>query len=203
VTRAWFEPDVFKARFWHLGVGAEPLSDGGAPPKGRCPDYIAALVFARNVTVQRRQQPGSLSVPTAVKPSALLRLDEARRVNASLYAAHLYPAAAGRAPQRNVGLEQRVTPQLAAAPTAMMRMRRVDGEGEVSPPFPRVPPKNHGGTTVVVDPVPPPSPPPVPSPSPLPTPQPEAAPSNEITILAFICKRLPPLCPDPDPALSW
>jgi len=35
-----------------------------------------------------------------------------------------------------------------------------------------------------------------------PDPAPETKPSDEITILAFICKRLP-LCPDPDPALSW
>jgi hypothetical protein len=35
-----------------------------------------------------------------------------------------------------------------------------------------------------------------------PDPAAETKPSDEITILAFICKRLP-LCPNPDPALSW
>ena len=37
---------------------------------------------------------------------------------------------------------------------------------------------------------------------PRPDPVTESQPNDEITLLAFICKRLP-LCPDPDPALSW
>jgi hypothetical protein len=39
-------------------------------------------------------------------------------------------------------------------------------------------------------------------PTPPPTPEPEPTPNEDVTILAFICKRVPK-CPDPDPALTW
>jgi hypothetical protein len=181
VTRSWLRPPLFKSRFWRLGAGADPLSDGGTPPKGRCPAYISALVFARNVIVQRRQQqPGAAPVVTAEKSSKLLQLDpnilsEARRVKRSLY-----PAAAPKpvllTPQEEVAATSSVTHVTAAKP-------RIRLEGQ-------------GFTAVDL------TPRPTPRPIPPPTPQPDAAPSNEITILAFICKGLP-RCPDPDPALIW
>jgi hypothetical protein len=208
LMRPWFESMVFKTRCWRLGAGAELLSEGGAPPKGRCPAYISALVFARNVTVQRRQQPGAEPMVHSVKPSMLLQLDEARRVNAGLYTASIYPAASERTRLRDAVLEPHMTHQFTAARTAMfspqrdrITMRPVHEEVKATPAMTRLTAvqsrdrlKGLSWTAVAVD--------LTPSPPPTPAPQPEATPSDEITVLAFICKSLP-RCPDPDPALSW
>jgi hypothetical protein len=225
LTRPWFEPRLFKARFWRLEAGAEPLSDAGAPARGRCPAYVSALVFARNVSIQRRRQPGAAPVVTPVKPGVLLRLDDHRATSANVYAAGLY-SAVSRPARPGATLQPRVTPpaiadRAAASPaqpqvmamrpaltaaTAARHQDRLAGAGWTAvavAPAPHVPPPDPGGNFVwVIDhwerkkagagaPA-----------ETTPDPAPETRPSDEITILAFICKRVP-LCPNPDPGLSW
>jgi len=234
LNRPWFESDVFKNRCWRLGAGAESLSDGGTPPKGRCPAYISALVFARNVTVQRRQQSGAEPALTAVKPSMLLRLDEARRVNAGLHAASIYPAASARARRQDAVMQPRMTPKFTAARTAILSPQRdritrrpVHQEAEATRAKMQLTAARSRNrlaglswTTVAVDPAPQPETPIDPTGNFVwvkdhwerpraktatetkPDTAAETKLSDEIIILAFICKRLP-LCPNPDPALSW
>ena len=235
LTRPWFEPRLFKSRFWRLEADAEPLSDAGTPPNGRCPAYVSALVFARNVSVQRRRQPGAEPVVTPVKASVLLRLDDHRQVNAGVYAANLYPAVSKPVTAGNVTLRPRVPAHVTANRTAafsiqrdVMTMRPVRPEPATAPamtaataarfqarlegagwnavavaPVQHAPPVDPTGNFVWVNdhwerkragaggPA-----------ETKPDPATETKPSDEITILAFICKRLP-LCPNPDPALSW
>jgi hypothetical protein len=235
LTRPWFEPRLFKSRFWRLAAGAEPLSDGGTPPKGRCPAYVSALVFARNVVVQQRPKAGGQPVITAVKPGVLLRMDDQRQVKANLYAAGIYAAAPKPVPPGNPTLQPRVGAQLGAGSTATFSPQRpgatrpVRQAGQSAPatrPAAAVGSRQRlegaGWTAVAVAPPPRQAPPVDPTgkfvwvndhwerkragpgapTEPAPDPATETKPSDEITILAFICKRVP-LCPDPDPALSW
>ena len=58
IVRPWFELAVFRARFWRMD-DSPPLSDGATPPRGRCPNYITAMVFARNIMVTSRAAPGA------------------------------------------------------------------------------------------------------------------------------------------------
>ena len=214
LTRPWLASTLFKARFWRLGAGAEPLSEGGTPPaKGRCPAYISALVFARNVTVQRRPQPGAAPVVTAEKPSMLLQLAPHRVAAAQQMKAQLYPAAS--APLHTAVVEPRLTSHLTVARVAgvspalgRLRIRPVPAEAEgantptrTSLTAARVLARLEAQGFSAVS--------PSPTPDPLlgpqfvcGTPLPHTAPSDEIMILAYICKGLP-LCPDADTALHW
>ena len=74
LARPWLRPALFKSRFWRLGAAGGELSNGSNPPQGRCPAYITALVFARNVTIQRRQQTDA-PAEKLEKPGTLLMLD--------------------------------------------------------------------------------------------------------------------------------
>lgn len=51
VTRHWFDPEVFKSRFWHFTDASKVLSNGETPPSGDCPSYVTAIVFARKIVV--------------------------------------------------------------------------------------------------------------------------------------------------------
>lgn len=54
VLRPWFEPKVLSARFWRLDDDAPPVSDGAIPSNARCPAYVQALIFGRNLSVTSR-----------------------------------------------------------------------------------------------------------------------------------------------------
>jgi hypothetical protein len=51
VNRPWFDKDVFRVRTWRFADQTRRLSDGGSPPRGEWPYYVAGLVLARNVAV--------------------------------------------------------------------------------------------------------------------------------------------------------
>jgi hypothetical protein len=51
VKRPWADEGVFAARIWRFADQTRRLSDGGSPPRGEWPYYVAGLVLARNVAV--------------------------------------------------------------------------------------------------------------------------------------------------------
>ena len=155
VSRPWFRPEVFEARFWRLPDGAEPVCDGAAA-KGSFPAYIAALVFVRNIQVTLR---GNQAVPPT-----MIRGFPALRVLTT--------------PAASPSLTIRLAPAVAFHP-----MMAAEGVGRPDIPI------------AVARPAPTTTPAPQP-------PHPVADPKTEISILAFICKRLPK-SPDPDLTLTW
>jgi len=211
ITRPWLRPSLFASRFWRLPGGTEPLSDGQG--SGRCPAYICALVFARNVTVKHREQSGGgRAIPVAqilqFEKAAMSPMFAQLATDAQLVAvkptepmvaaplvatAAVQPMLPSRASLRlratafgEAGLARRVAAPM-AAPVA------------VSPPGTRLirVPRGRllGGIEAVGAPAEP-----GPEPPPPPPPAPERV--GEVMILAFICKRIG-RSPDPDPALTW
>lgn len=185
VTRGWFRPAVFKSRSWRLPAGAEPLSDGGDPAQGRCPSYITAIVFARNLRVERR--PAGLPKPPEELRTMLL-------LNATMLHVAATPPRAETPPPRHRHLDpslrrSAVRPGFAGAPARLaetMHLRRSVRNLEAFNFSVMAQPASLPVAT-------PPTPPAAPAP---------VADTSEMIVLAFICKRLG-LCPDPDPALSW
>ena len=55
ILRRWFVSEAFRVRFWRFADGSKILSDGGTPPKGTCPAYVTAIVFARRVAVEEKR----------------------------------------------------------------------------------------------------------------------------------------------------
>jgi hypothetical protein len=57
IVRPWIDPvmELFGSRAWKLSPDLEPFSDGGNPPKGRCPAYVDSVVLARNVEILREK----------------------------------------------------------------------------------------------------------------------------------------------------
>lgn len=53
VTRPWFFEAALTSRIWQMPAGEAELSDGAAPPEGQCPAFVAALVLMRRLEVQR------------------------------------------------------------------------------------------------------------------------------------------------------
>jgi hypothetical protein len=205
VTRPWFRPALFKSRFWRLGPEGGELSNGGNPAQGHCPAYISALVFARNVTIQRRQQTGA-PAQQVEKPVTLLTLDpniklhQLRLIQDTVRPPRPVLKVAGAAVQPAGVPQARVMAAMAVSPARAARSVSVQPRATLTAPQKALLLKTH--TFRALDPLPSPRPLPMPVPEPSPAPQPEATPTDEVTILAFICKRLS-RCPDPDPALTW
>jgi hypothetical protein len=230
LERPWLEPKVFSARFWKPTDPSAQLSDGGDPPKGDWPAYITAIVFARNIVLHVRAASGPpapvqlralpsitqrvqfvaqpapgggapvlkpvvAAAPTAVRvppPPSVAR--PAVMMRAKLATAtptmHAAVALAATAPHTVTRDHRSASPTAAAVVRlnpALLSTLKVAHPIVVSPPPARTPP-----------PQPSPTPPPQPSPTPPPSPEPEQG----VSILAFVCKRLP-RCPNPDPALTW
>jgi hypothetical protein len=221
LTRPWFRPALFKARFWRLGAAGGELSDGGNPPQGDCPSYITALVFARNVTIQRRQQTGA-PAEKLDKPGTLLtlapniQLHQLSLARATAMSPRMVSKVSSAAAQPAGVSQPRVAAATAASPVRTMRVmdtaatRGVSMQPQVALAGPQkallLKSTTFQALKIPVQrplptPGPRPSPTPTPAPAPAPAPPP-ASPTDEVTILAFICKRLP-RCPDPDPALTW
>jgi hypothetical protein len=66
VVQPWFNPAIFKARFWKFADGSA-LNDGGSPPSGAWPAYVVAVVFVRNIKVTP-QGPPQPPVPIRAMP---------------------------------------------------------------------------------------------------------------------------------------
>jgi hypothetical protein len=205
LVRPWFSPDLFAARFWRFSDPTVQLSDGNDPSSGNLPAYITAVVLARNIVVtQRSASPAPpppvhafTPLPAAVfkaapvpvtRPMPAFLLRSASVSHARVLAP---PAPAPRStavhaispasPGGVMTLEPRLAePVVATAPVAakltmlspVLRMRLAAATF----------PSNSG-------------------PAPAPTTTTQTS-SGEISVLAFVCTRLPK-CPNPDPALTW
>jgi hypothetical protein len=219
VLRPWFNSNVLTSRIWRSSDPNLMLSDGGDPPSGACPGYVAALVFIRNLQVFSR------AAPTATPVNSDLRftLAASRLTQRTLQPVQLREAAPPAAapvvmPQAFIRLNANsltAAPSLAARPqlqrmafvsamvaeprtvqAAIVRDHRLPSGTPIEPIV-----RDHrlpSGTPIrpidVTE-----APPAAPAPPPPPPPPP---PPDELTILAFICKRLPK-SPDPLPGLRW
>ncbi|MBP1845891.1 hypothetical protein J2046_004165 [Rhizobium petrolearium] len=54
INRPWFRPEVLTSQIWRTSDPELILSDGAVPPSGACPAYATAIVFIRNVKVVER-----------------------------------------------------------------------------------------------------------------------------------------------------
>ncbi len=199
LTRSWLPKQLFHSRLWRLGSEGGELSSGEKPLNGRCPSYVTALVFARNVEVRRRQ-PATASQSTTAAPGTLLALDptrlriESAQIKLARQAPTLKPSAvpvARMLQSARLAVRPADTATLSALqPVTAARSAQLARSDLL---VVRRPPME---TPIIPQPVPHPTPPPAPAP-----PQVEA-PHDEVAILAFICRRIP-RCPDPDPSLTW
>ena len=211
VERSWLQSRAFRARCWRLGDEGGELSDGGTPPAGRLPSYVAGLVLARHVRVTRASAPPGPVLPgrflrdflvfdhvpaklhqrgfvVATPPeSAAAGAVAATSAAGAAMSALSGPVAAASAPSVpavSAGLRRTVIRDHRTA-----RRRRLTGSwaggvaGAVLTPA-------IGGPLVL----------------PPPTPDPPATTHDDdpdgIIVLAFIC-RPTPRCPDPDLTLDW
>jgi hypothetical protein len=196
IVRPWFHGEALTSRIWRSDDPDLILSDGGDPPSGACPAYATAIVFVRNLTIVSRVAPNSPSIGNlhfTLPPDRLTR--RAVQIDPNLL-------------RRDESPVVRAPPSATLDPTMLRAFRRLDRETftlaspRVNPVAPTTPamiaignptlllhrrrwPATHSG------------PPSTPTPSP-----PSAEHHTEISILAFICKRLP-RTPDPIATLRW
>jgi hypothetical protein len=204
LTRPWLRSAVFKSRVWRLPPTAESLSDGVDPANGRCPAYISALVFARNLTIERRARPGTPPVtPTrpagpifsapggvVVTPAGHGRVRDHRRARIAPPPAVRRPAGRSRGEVRDhrraTGVarpavrDHRMAAAVAAPPAATFTVATM-------------PPHLVLGTMAFKS---------IEATAAQPQPTAPAGSPLDMTVLAYICKRVP-RCPDPNPKLQW
>ncbi len=209
LNRPWYRPEVFQSRFWRLSDPTAQLSDGNVPPQGDWPAYIAAVVFARNIVVTTHDaavtplQPMRTFPPLLLENVHIAQQPAARPMPAVLrpqVAVFAMTAAPIAQPQVRAMLGRRVAmvepsasvarPAAAfVAPSRAMTAASINAAVRArlaASTFSRTAVTTAGPTA---------------SPTPTPSIQTESS-GTQISILAFICKRLPK-CPNPDPSLNW
>jgi hypothetical protein len=216
ITRAWFSPEVFSARFWKFYDSGKVLSNGQTPPSGDCPAYVAAVVFARNLIIKLRPQSArNDQTMNLLKASSALSLGTFRLAASpttssqgkSVMMRSLAPASAEI---RMTKLPMAIgAPRKAPAPGSaqLAKARVVDAEPDQLAlsaidrsgiAFRRMQGKDFRALPVDDVTLPPPPPPP-----PAPTSEVQIPfDKDEVWILGAICKPFP-LCPNPDPTLKW
>lgn len=79
LVRPWLDPfmELVASRGWRLPAGTTPLSDGGDPPQGTCPTYVESVALARNIDITRRSSSPEVvsSGETALKGTWIMDLD--------------------------------------------------------------------------------------------------------------------------------
>ena len=209
IMRPWFHSEVFKARTWRTPE-ERPLSDGGSPPSGRCPAYVAALVFVRNVSITRRANDAAPPVPGdlrfTLQPSLLtnrpLILDKA--LIARMQVAPTQRPVKPEPPVPATGQPQLAFRRLSQQSFNLATVAKLRTAVRPAPVLrspatairPRIDITRLGPSLFrPVRPAPPPKPT-------APAPPFAPAPSQDVSILAFICKWLPK-APDPSADFKW
>lgn len=232
ITRPWFHPDVFSARFWKLPPGSNPVCDGANPPGGDWPAYVTAVVFARNIVVHPRAATGPTApvplrgfTPITQRLQFVERFDPATKRMTFVPVPMAVPVAVRAAPPAlpsRPPMPLMFRPPMPAIPVpptaptggrpaiaaaALIRLNPALLATAHAAPPPALHPVFVSPPPAFARPPTPPAPPPTPAPAPPPAPTlaPGANPkpaAPDISILAFICKRVP-LAPNPDPSLDW
>lgn len=184
LERGWLPKDLFTSRFWRLPEGTAPISDGQNLSAGSCPAFPVAVVFARNVSVDRRAGSGP---PTRwhVRPEALLQAMPLSQLTVSTTTVAPVETAPDPKPDFvTLNRDALVRDHRKKPALALGRSRRFHAG-----PLLTAQPMTIGILATSVPPT--------------------AAPatttdaiSPDVSILAFICKRVP-LSPSPDPSLHW
>ena len=205
VVRPWFQSSVLTSRIWRSSDPELGLSDGADPPAGACPGYVTGVVFARNVVITSRDAPTPTpgTVRFTLPPERLvlrqLAVPVARPV---LPAAEVRPTASADTERAFARLR---IASVTSAPTLVARP--VPARAALQPQLARMAPETMVRADIARPPLRPipRRPPPILEPLPTTPSQPQPPPPErheEISVLAFICKRLPKT-PDPLPDLHW
>lgn len=215
ISRAWFRSAVFTSRIWRDPSGAA-LCDGSQPPSGRCPAYVSAVVFIRNLEMT----PKAASTP-APSPDIRFTIPAQMMTRRTLKVDKEFLSHMEVEPQQRV-LDPPREGTFMLKPDAIRKLTRqtfVMSDLAAEQPSllsPMVMARSAPGTvsrsgsinlTRELTRRPRWQRPrfPIPDPTPAPAPEPAPAPietSHNISVLAFICKRLPK-SPDPMPGLQW
>lgn len=203
IVRPWFRDDALTSRIWRSSDPELSLSDGGNPPSGACPAYARAIVFVRNLQVFSHAEPAKPSVGAlrfTIAADRLTRRD--LRIDPMLIR-----RSARAAPTPAPGP---AVPALPVAIAAQRAFRRLDTESlTMAATRPATPVRPHAPMIKRFNPrlVTPGlarniSAAATETPSPAaPAPAPPVH-GDDISILAFICRRLPKT-PDPIASLNW
>jgi hypothetical protein len=196
LVRPWLSTAVFSARFWKFRDGTPPLSDGTASPQGSWPSYISGVVFARNIQI---------TTQTAPKPQRLPWFT----VSQGVLSAEVPPQAtvvSEAFPQATVVCGTKETGARSVTKGILFKRDSLVGAARTPMPDKWTAVRGEQAINRLKDSI---------YCSPTPLSQPASASSNaspsetittttnnDVSILAFICRRLPQT-PNPDPALNW
>lgn len=207
--RPWFHPEVFAAQFWKFSDSSVQLSDGGVPPHGQWPAYITALIFARNIAVTSHTVGGGVQTqPLAYFPQIMLR---AATVDAQPAASKPVLQPVMFAAQPAFAAPMIAARPIAARPVAVMAVKPPAAAIVKPAPVaaiavhPVVMTRLNAAAFTMQPAAATPSSQPSSSPGAAAASAPASQPSpatGQVSILAFVCKRLPK-CPNPDPNLQW
>ncbi|QXQ07184.1 hypothetical protein KX816_03815 [Sphingosinicellaceae bacterium] len=213
ILRPWFNSSALTSRIWRSDDPQLNLSDGGDPPGGACPAYATAVVFIRNLEVTQRAADPAPAGPVDLRFTlAANRLTRRNLQFTPRIMLERAPSTAAPAPPIAINAQiafRRLDRQsLAVAPESVARsaiapMRfRPSISMQFNPGLINAVLANRLHVPIQVGPADPPQPQPTQTPTPTPAPPPPPPPRDDISILAFICKRLPKT-PDAMPTLHW
>ena len=185
LERGWLPKDLFTSRFWRLPDGSGVVSDGQNLSAGLCPAFAVAVVFARKVTVDRRV---GNAPPTRwhVRPGALLEAIPLSQMTISAMAVAPVAVATPKPDFVTLNRDALVRDHRKKPAAAVFNPRRRTVRTLTAHPM---------TIGVLATPI-------TPTPAPPPPATTTDAVSPDVSILAFICKRVP-LSPSPDPSLHW
>ena len=179
VTRPWIDMGIFRADFWRFADGNRVLSDGGSPPRGEWPAYVAGLVLARHVVVDSAPQPHT---PAGTGPT---------RVGGAVVRDHRTGGARGLPVRGGPAVQVR---RRGRRPVPFERRILVPPRRQIVAPAPQALAMLHATQVTRLD-------RPVAAVAGLTQSPAKPTPArDEVYILAFICRTLPK-CPNPDPKL--
>lgn len=216
LTRPWFHPEAFAARFWKLPPGTPDLSDGGTPPLGSCPAYVTAVVLVRNVSEQTIP-PASVSPSAPAHPTGSGSVWPWPNRHRPLPDEHLEAVPVGTPTHDHPEAVEVQPPALASVPELTLQNPAfADGRGTIEPAgrvsgatggshlsalsvqgmtrlsflLNQIGGQNFSSTI---------------SHAPhegFNSPTTTSTPDGKVSILAYICRSVPK-CPNPDPSFSW
>jgi hypothetical protein len=214
ITRPWFVPDVFAARFWRFLGSPRMLSDGGELPKGDLPAFVAALVLARNLQIKPRpDSTRNEAVINRIKAGAavdlgFVKINRVATTPGVDGSRGLLVAPLAVLPPRDVSSPRVAATVKASVATAVpLRATLATPAGPLGGPAMRAPASAlmarriqlNDFTRTALPAASATDAPPTRQPPPAPVPEVDL---DTIYVMAFICKRVP-LCPNPDSSLPW